>query len=190
MEKKCLHCSAPFTAIRASKVFCSVRCQNAASRKRRSAGPIPPRECPTCLQTFQPTRVDKRFCSNLCCVKFNNTKHKRPATASNFDSELTARLFSDGFYLPELSSEIERLRKTPGFVASLEAQLVHEMNSDAVWPLGLIGRLAITLALVKNPSLLAMPVKWRHVHERRRKPGDPRLPTGMMVRRGILRVGG
>lgn len=188
MKKPCLHCGASFTALRSSKKFCSNGCQEAAGRKRRKAGPLPPRECPSCLQTFQPTRVDKRFCSAVCYSKFADTKHKRPTTAANFDSELTARLFSDGFYLPELRDEIERIRKTPGFAATLEAHLVHEMTNDAVWPLGLIGRIAVTLALVKNPSLLAMPVKWRHSHERRHRPGDPRKPTGLMVRRGIIRL--
>lgn len=182
--KDCINCGASFTALRMSKRFCSQRCQEAASRKRRKAGPLPLRQCPTCLQDFKPTRVDKRFCSNVCCVKFNQQKRTRPAThLPAVDSAVTARLFADGLYLGGgLREEIERVRKAPGIVASLEAQLREAMIADAIWPIGRVGRIAVTLALLKDHSLLGMPVKWRHPHEHRRRPGEPRKPTGVGFR--------
>ena len=148
--------------------------------------------CPACGTALNGRR-EKIFCNDACRQRFKRREKKkspRPAThVPAVDNSVTARLFADGFYLPDLYSEIERIRKTtPGLVASVEAQLVHEMTKDAVWPSGLIGRIAITLALLKNASLLAMPVKWRHGHERRHRPGDPRKPTGLMVRRGMVRL--
>lgn len=186
ITKDCLHCGKSFTARRASARFCSQRCQEAAARKRRKTegvAALSNRECPQCHVIFMPARVDKRFCGNKCCVKFNKAKHTRPATnlPAAVDSTVTARLFADGFYLGGLLEELERVRKTPGIVASLESQLRMAMVEDAIWPIGKVGRAAVALALLKDNSLLAMPVKWRHPHEARRRPGEYPKVTGASI---------
>lgn len=210
ITKNCPTCSASFKPIRAQQ-YCSPACANKAEQKRRHRArhpaPYPVRQCPQCNLSFTPTRKDKRFCSSRCCIIFNQRKRAQPAnvesakahneplrpnhTAANVESQPrhndavgpndTARLFADGFYLADLHQEIERVRKTPGIVASLEAQLRQAMMDDAVWPLGKVGRIALTLALLKDISLLKMPVKWRHPHEARRRPGDYAKVTGARI---------
>jgi hypothetical protein len=166
--KKCLECGAGFTALRASKVFCGVRCQDAAARKRRAAGPLPPRICPGCEKEFQPKRKDKFWCSETCYSKSANAKPRRPSTAAIADNTVTARILADGFFLGDLLPEIERIRKTTS-VASLEAALVDAIGFDALWPVGRSGRIAVVLALLKNPA--AAQARWRHPHEPRHTPG-------------------
>lgn len=185
--KACLNCDVVFAATRKEKVFCSARCQHSAARKRRNAaGAIerPTLICPHCSTSFEQTRKGKKFCSNSCSVRFNQRKRTQPAATRvvTADGNPTARLFADGFYLGDLHEEIERVRKTPRFAESLEAQLRQAMIDDAVWPLGRVGRIAITLALLKTHLLLEMPVKWRHPHEARRRPGEVKKPTGVGIR--------
>jgi hypothetical protein len=47
---------------------CSTRCAEAVAAARRSAHRTP-RECADCGQTFQPRRVDARYCSDACRQK-------------------------------------------------------------------------------------------------------------------------
>ena len=185
MEKPCPNCGVVFTALRKEKLFCSARCQGAAAQKRRNKpAALANRECPQCGVSFTPTRADKKFCSNTCCVKFNTMKRAQPAATrvAAADSSVTTRLFADGFYLGSLRDEIERVRKSRNVVASLEAQLRSAMIEDALWPVGKVGRIALTLALLRIPSLLALPVQWRHPHEHRRKPGEAKKRTGVGIR--------
>jgi hypothetical protein len=186
VEKSCVECAGRFTALRASKVFCSVRCQDAAGRKRRAAGPLLPRECPTCLQQFQPKRKDKFWCSETCYSKSANAKPRRPSTAAIVDNTVTARILADGFFLGDLLPEIERIRKTTS-VASLEAALVEAVAVDALWPVGRSGRIAVVLALLKNPSLAQ--ARWRHPHEPRHSPGAGRKPSQLAFRVGRVHRG-
>jgi hypothetical protein len=186
MEKKCLECGAGFTALRASKVFCSVRCQDTAARKRRAGGPLPPRICPGCEKEFQPARKDKFWCSETCYSRAANAKPRRPSTAANVDNSVTARILADGFFLGDLYPEIERIRKTTS-VASLEAALVEAVAVDALWPVGRSGRFAVVLALLKNPSLAQ--ARWRHPFEHRQVRGAGRKPSQLAFRVGRVHRG-
>jgi hypothetical protein len=192
MEKHCPNCLLAFTPRRKDKVYCSDRCQGAATQKRRvieKAAARPTLTCPCCEKTFVRTRVGKKYCSPSCAVKFNQRSKSHPATprtgAANVDD--AARLLADGFFLGGLPEEIERIRKTIS-VASLEAALVDAIMADAVWPAGKPGRIAVVLALLKNPSLAR--VRWRHAHEQRRIPGVQRKPSGTLLRAGLVRIGG
>jgi hypothetical protein len=120
----------------------------------------------------------KKFCNNAHAAKFKRKQKLADKKASAVEDAV--RILSDGFYLTDLPREIERIRNARGIVASLEAALAAAVADDALWPVGKLGRIAVVLALLKNPSLAR--TRWRHPHERRRLPGQPRLPTGTGIR--------
>jgi hypothetical protein len=182
MEKHCPNCNVVFTPRRAVAVYCSEKCQQTAAEKRRVAKKVaarPTLEC-HCGVSFVQKHSNQKHCSPTCALALSN--RPRPASprtgAVNVDE--AARLLADGFFLADLVGEIERVAKTPGIVASLEAALVQAIADDALWPVGKPGRIAVVLALLKNPSLAR--VRWRHVHEQRRIPGVQRKPSGIGVR--------
>jgi hypothetical protein len=189
-EKTCPHCRAAFNVRRADKSYCSERCQSAAARKRRTAKTASERrtvECPNCSLSFVQSRSDKKFCSASCGMRFSQRKQSCKDGDTTADA-LTLRLFSDGFYLGDLPQEIEHIRKSPRIVASLESQLANAIADDAIWPIGLPGRIAITLVLLKTPSTLKS-AKWRHPHQQRRGKGSHYKPTRTLIHTRIGRAG-
>ncbi|MCW5691624.1 MAG: hypothetical protein KIT48_04605 [Pseudolabrys sp.] len=190
MSKTCPNCSRAFTGHSWQK-FCCERCQVAAGKKRRA--PVRPMiECPNCANQFLQNRTNKKFCSDRCAVAFHAKKKSRPAThiavAPATPTKATdemARLLADGFFLADLHNEIERIGKIKGIVAALEGALDDAIADDALWPVGKLARIALALALLNNPALTRH--RWRHPHEQRRRPGDPRKSTGTALRaRGIV----
>lgn len=178
-------CGVVFTPARPHQLYCTNTCTRDAEverqRVRRQAKPkksFPPRLCVKCGGSFVPVRKNQSKCGPICNGKMSSA---RPANLG--DSAISAdavRLFADNFYLADLPGEIERIGKTRGIVAALETALVEAIVDDAVWPVGKPGRIALALALLKSPTLTRH--RWRHPHEKRRRPGEPRKPTGTAIR--------
>jgi hypothetical protein len=177
----CFECGAAMSGP-PSKKFCNnahaakFKRKQKLAEKKASAVPV---ECANCGAGFAQNHANQRHCSKDCAAAFARRPHAARAEAAIVEDAV--RILSDGFYLPDLPGEIERIRKVPGIAAALEAALMAAVMDDALWPVGKPGRIAVVLALLKNPAL-ASAAKWRHVHERRRLPGQPRLPTGTGIR--------
>lgn len=191
----CRTCGKEFTPHRHDAKFCSPDCATKAEyavRRAKNAAALKSIACEGCGQEFQQRRKDARYCSPECYSRNWKAAKKdsvptapvAPATSTKAHAE-TARLFGDGFFMGHLLEEVARIGKLPGIVASLEAELAKAIMDDAVWPVGRPGRIALTLALLKNPALQTG--HWRQPHEQRRRPGIPLRPTGIAIRAGRVR---
>lgn len=186
----CRQCGNAFTPHRRDAKFCSPDCATKAElavRRAKNAAALKTIACEGCGQEFQQRRKDARYCSPECYSRNWKTAKRdfvpaAPAATSTKAASETARLFGDGFFMGHLLEEIERIGKLPGIVAKLEAELAEAIAGDAVWPIGKPGRIALTLALLKNPALQTG--RWRHPHEERRRPGVPWKPGALLLRAG------
>lgn len=104
------------------------------------------------------------------------------------------RILSDGFFLGDLPTEIENITKRPAVAAenraALEAALRNVLRTQRRWPTDKAGRIALTLwlTLSKNRAILRE-TRLHHPHEKIRRTGEPFKPSGMMVRRGVGKIG-
>lgn len=192
MTSVCPECLRPFKPRGHNQKYCSEKCQQRvhskkqrAIRSKRRKDSIKPIECPQCHATFTPERRGRKYCSLKCQTEFNSKARPKSEKASSVlptaNNESLAYLLSDVIHSGNIRDELASLREAGirETKAALTARLRAELYAPT-WPKDILGRVALALFLIENPSTHVG--RFLHPHEKRHVIGSKR--TGFAVRSG------